>query len=428
MHFNKRRLSASTVYLIFSGANALFFATIVTVNLVYQVEVARLNPLQLVLVGTALEIVSFLLQVPTGILADVYSRRLSVILGVFLVGAGFILEGSIPRFGTIMLAQILFGIGATFTDGAEQAWITDEVGELQLGPIFMRSTQVGLLGGLLGALLSVGLASIRLNLPLIVGGALYVVLAVFLLFFMPENGFKRTPKGERQSWQEMGRTFASGLRLIRGRSVLMTILGIELFYGLSSEGFDRLSTAHFLADFTFPTLGQFQPVVWFGIFSIVGTILTLGVSEIVRRRVDTNKQRVVVRALFIMNVLNIVSVLVFALAGNFFLAVAAFLLYGVFRGAGHPIFMTWLAQNTDAKVRATVISTSGQMNALGQIVGGPPVGYIGTAFSLRAAMVSVSVILSPVLLLLAYAFRKGKVEAVTAESGESTVPEVPEPV
>ncbi len=424
MHFNKRRLSASTVYLIFSGANALFFATIVTVNLVYQVEVARLNPLQLVLVGTALEIVCFLCQVPTGVLADVYSRRLSVILGVFLVGAGFILEGSIPRFESIMLAQMLFGIGATFTDGAEQAWITDEVGELKVGPIFMRSTQVGLLGGFLGALLSVGLASIRLNLPLIVGGALYVLLAVFLLRFMPENGFRRAPKGERQSWREMGRTFVSGLRLIRGRPVLMTILGIELFYGLSSEGFDRLSRAHLLANFAFPTLGQLQPVVWFGIFSIVGTILTLGATEVVRRRVDTNKQRVVVRALFIMNVLNIVSVLVFALAGNFFLAVAAFLLYGVLRGVGHPIFMTWLAQNTDAKVRATVISTSGQMNALGQIVGGPPVGYIGTAISLRAAMVSVSVILSPVLLLLAYAFRKGKAQVVPADKEESAAPEV----
>src|SRR5437660_11217112 len=112
-----RRFSANAIYLIFSGSSSLFFALIVTVNLVYQVEIAKLNPLQLVLVGTALETVCFLGQVPTGVLADVYSRRLSVILGVFLVGAGFILEGSIPRFVTIMLAQMLFGIGATFTDG-----------------------------------------------------------------------------------------------------------------------------------------------------------------------------------------------------------------------------------------------------------------------------------------------------------------------
>src|SRR2546428_6238835 len=179
MHLNKRRLSAQSVYLIFSGASSLFFATIVTVNLVYQVEVAKLNPLQLVLVGTALETVCFLCQVPTGVLADVYSRRLAIIVGICLVGVGFIIEGSFPNFVAILLAQSLFGIGATFTDGAEQAWITDEVGEDNIGPIFMRSTQIGLLGGLVGALLGVGLASIRLNLPIIVGGALDVLLGVF---------------------------------------------------------------------------------------------------------------------------------------------------------------------------------------------------------------------------------------------------------
>jgi DHA3 family tetracycline resistance protein-like MFS transporter len=86
-----------------------------------QVEVAKLSPLQLVLVGTVLETVCFLSQVPTGLLADVFSRRLSVIVGIFLFGAGFILEGSIPRFVAIAAGQALFGIGATFMDGAEQA-------------------------------------------------------------------------------------------------------------------------------------------------------------------------------------------------------------------------------------------------------------------------------------------------------------------
>ncbi len=55
----RRSFSASIVYLIYSGASSLFFALIFTVNLVYQLEVAKLSPLQLVLVGTALEIVAF---------------------------------------------------------------------------------------------------------------------------------------------------------------------------------------------------------------------------------------------------------------------------------------------------------------------------------------------------------------------------------
>ncbi len=236
MHGTRRRFSAYAVYLLFSGASSFFFSLIVTVNIVYQVEIAKLNPLQLVLVGTALECVCFIAQVPTGILADVYSRRLAVILGIFITGAGFVLEGSIPRFEAILIAQALFGIGVTFTDGAEQAWIADEVGEQNVGPVFMRSAQLGMFGGLLGSAISVALASIRLNLPLIIGGSLYIALALFLLFFMPENGFHPTPKEERQSWRELGNPSCSS----------NSFMDCPVKAGIASQRRTSWQTSHFL--------------------------------------------------------------------------------------------------------------------------------------------------------------------------------------
>lgn len=403
-----RRFSAPMVYLIYSGASALFFALVVTVNLVYQVEVAKLTPLQLVLVGTGLETIAFLCQIPTGVLADVYSRRLAVIIGTFIIGVGFVIEGSFPHFATIVLAQGLFGVGATLTDGAEQAWIAGEVGEEHVGSIFLRSSQIGLLGGLVGAALSVGLANIRLNIPIVIGGVATIGVAVFLIFFMPEDGFHPVAKEERQSWRQMGETFREGFRLVRVRPMLGAILLVGLFYGLSSEGFDRLSTAHFLSDFTFPTLWLLKPVTWFGVFTVVGTLLSLGGTEIVRRTVNFENQRLMTRALFCINAVGVVGLLVFGLAGNFPLAVAAYLSYGFCRSVNRPIYTTWLTQHIDAKVRATVISMSGQIDALGQIVGGPPVGYIGNVFSLRAAMVATSILLSPVLLLFAFVSRRSK--------------------
>ena len=406
MLLHKSKLSAYTVYLIFSGVTSLSGSLISTVNMVYQVETARLNPLQLVLVGTVLEFVAFVCQLPTGVLADIYSRRLAVILGTLLFGMAFVLEGSFPRFDVILVSQILFGIGATLSDGAEQAWITDEVGEMRIGHVFLRSTQVGLLAGLLGAIISVGLASIRINIPIVIGGALSIGVAGFLLLFMPENNFHPISKAERRTWRDMGNTFRRGLHVVRGRPILITILLIALFYGLYSEGFDRLWTAHFLTNFTFPTLGQLKPVVWFGIISVVGTLLTLGATEVVRLWVNIAQQRILIRALFVINFLAIVCLLVFALVGNFFLAVAAVLLFKVFRTVNDPVYTTWLTQNIEAKVRATVISMRGQVDAFGQIVGGPPVGYIGTTFSIQTALLASCALLSPVLFLYAYAARK----------------------
>ncbi len=406
MRFTRSILSAFTLYLLYSGASSLFLSTIFTVNLIYQIEIAKLNPLQLVLVGTVLETTCFVCQIPTGILADTYSRRMAVVIGVLAIGAGFMLEGSFPNFAVILFAQILWGFGATCTDGAEQAWITDEIGEEKVGQAFIRATQVSQVGGFVGTLASVGLASVRLNLPIVLGGAFMILLGASLLFFMPENGFRQAQQGQQESWRTMAQTFRSGLHIVRMRTVILIVVCIELIYGLSSEGWDRLSTAHLLTNFTFPVLGNLKFVVWFAIFSIIGSLLSLATTELVRRRVSMTNQWQMVAVLFASNVLLIAAVLTFAFAGNFFVAVAAFLGYGVVQSSVKPVWTTWLAQNIDAKVRATVFSMVGQMNAFGQIVGGPPVGYIGTVFSLRAAMVSVSILLSPVLLLYAYALRK----------------------
>ena len=199
MFARPKKLGAYPTYLILGGASAFFTTIIVTLNSVYQLQVAHLNPLQLVLVGTVLEISCFLTQVPTGVLADVYSRRLAIIIGIFLIGVGFILEGAIPRFETILLAQVIWGIGATFTDGADSAWITDEIGEERVGNAFLRASQIGQVAALVAIPISVALGSERLNLPILLGGGLYLLLGVFLIVFMPEQGFKPTPRENRAS-------------------------------------------------------------------------------------------------------------------------------------------------------------------------------------------------------------------------------------
>lgn len=108
------------IYLLTRFVEALLFTSIVTVNLLYQVTIVGLNPLQLVLVGTLLESVTFLAEIPTGLLADVYSRKLSTVIGVILTGLGFVIEGSFPTFLFVLLAQIIWGIGFTLSVGQER--------------------------------------------------------------------------------------------------------------------------------------------------------------------------------------------------------------------------------------------------------------------------------------------------------------------
>ena len=139
---------STTVYYLLEAGLSLCLATIFTVMAVYRVQTVGLNPLQLVLLGTMLEAACFVLEVPTGIVADVVSRRLSVIIGVFFMGLGAIIEGSFPLFGTLLAAQVVWALGYTFTSGATQAWIADEVGEAAVEQVFLRAVQMGQAGAL----------------------------------------------------------------------------------------------------------------------------------------------------------------------------------------------------------------------------------------------------------------------------------------
>ncbi len=105
------RCKAYSVYLLFKFCVSLLFSMATVLSLVYHLEVVGLNAFQLVLVGTVLETACFVLEIPTGVVADLYSRRNSVLIGVFLYGAGFMLEGFLPWFGTVLLAQIVWICG-----------------------------------------------------------------------------------------------------------------------------------------------------------------------------------------------------------------------------------------------------------------------------------------------------------------------------
>ena len=83
-----KKFSGTSVYLFAEFSASLCLGMVFVSMSLYEATVAGLSPIQLVLVGTTLELSAFLFEVPTGVVADVYSRRLSIIVGYFLMGVG----------------------------------------------------------------------------------------------------------------------------------------------------------------------------------------------------------------------------------------------------------------------------------------------------------------------------------------------------
>jgi DHA3 family tetracycline resistance protein-like MFS transporter len=409
-----RQPSPYRLYLIYCGVTSFLFALAFTVAAVYRVQSAGLSPLQLVLVGTTLEVTYFLFNVPTGVVADTYSRRLSVIVGVVLWSLAFVLEGAIPVFAWILVAQAISALGYTFVEGAIEAWLTDEIGEEALGPALLRGGQVGRMAAFFGIGGSVALASVRLNLPLLVAGAIFLLFGLYLVVVMREPGFRRPPRAEtfgltnrtRSALREMAGTTRAGARVMRRRPLALTVVAVAAIFGGFSEGFDRLWEAHFLGPIGLPGLGRLEPVVWFGIIEAGAMLLGIGAAELFRRRVDLERPAASIRALFALEAVLMVAVIALALAGSFALALAAFWLASVARGLVGPVYMAWINRGVDSQARATVLSMTAQADALGQFTVGPGLGATGSAFGLRAALTAAGLALTPALGLYGRALGK----------------------
>src|SRR5262245_38201444 len=345
--FSNLKLSARFVYLFIEFTASAFFSMMFVVTSLYEATVAGLTPVQLILVGTALEISAFVFEVPTGIVADVYSRRLSIIIGYVLMGLGFLVEGFFPAFLPILLAQVIWGLGYTFTSGATQAWITDEIGEEEANKLFLRGTQVGLFASLIGMGASMLVGANNVAMPLRVGSLGVILIGITLVFIMPEMGFHTTPREDRNTWQHMWHTFNQGVKAVRSKPRLVNIVFIGLFYGLYSEGFDRLWVKHLIDHFELPTIFGNNQVTFFAVLRVTGTILTILAVRFVEKRVDSTSSLAIGRAVLVVTGMISAALIGFALSPLLALSLGLYLVISVLRNVQIPLQTAWVNQKLD---------------------------------------------------------------------------------
>jgi MFS transporter, DHA3 family, tetracycline resistance protein len=419
--FYKYRLNATRVYLFMELASAIFLCLVFTTNSLYEVTVAGLAPLQLVLIGTALEVSTFLFEVPTGVVADAYSRRLSIVIGYLLIGLGLLIEGFFPAFWPILLSSVIWGLGYTFTSGAKQAWISDEIGEENANKLFLRIARLSAYAGLFGLGFTLLLGANNTAIPIRVGALGVILTGIVLAVIMPETGFHPTPQEDRNSWQHMGHILKQGINVVKVNPRLVNIVFVGLCYGLYSEGLDRLSTKLIVDNFQVPVFFGSTQLSFFLLLDVIGTVLYIILTRSVEKLVDTSSPSAIGRAILWATGSLIVCILCFALSPVLIMAVIALLLVGQLRGIVGPLQAAWVNQKLDSRVRATILSMFGQVDAIGQVFGGPVIGLVANLFSVRAAVGLSSLLLSPALLFIRRANGIQPVEADRPEIVSETV-------
>ena len=390
--FRPARTGAVQAYLTLEAVQSLAFALAFTLQGLYFVQTAHLTPFQLLMVGAVLEGSVFVLEVPTGVIADLYSRRLSIVLGCLLLGLATLQVGLFPSFAAIVSAQVVLAAGYACLSGAQEAWLADELGEERLGAMLLLGGQYGRLAGIAGILGAATLSGLGLGVPMLAGAACLILLSLSLALWMPEVGF--TPQ-RRQAGASFGSTLLGGVRTVRGSRTLGLLVLAALLYGASSEALDRLNEYHLLMDTGLP--GGARPAVWFAALNLGGLVVGLLVTEPLRQRLGTSHPRHPGRLLGLLNALSVLGILAFAFAPAFWWAASAWTALSVVRGLYGPLYTAWLTTGVPSQSRATVNSLASQADALGQLSFGSLFGLAGTLWGVPAALALAALVRLPTL-------------------------------
>ena len=99
---------------------------------------------------------NFLLEIPTGTVADFLGRKLSLLLGCMIGAVGVLIYASYPHFLVFLLAEVILAVSYTLISGADEALVYDslkEIGQTHISKkVFSRMESLKLTGIVIGAI------------------------------------------------------------------------------------------------------------------------------------------------------------------------------------------------------------------------------------------------------------------------------------
>ncbi|HEX9190339.1 MAG TPA: MFS transporter, partial [Vicinamibacteria bacterium] len=135
-----------------------------------------LSYVQIFALQTWFMVMSFLMEVPTGTVADRFGRKVSVASGAFLLAAASLLYGSLPHLAVFVVAEAVFAVAVALISGADEALAYDSLLALgregEASRVMARLEAAKLAGILVGALVgSVVAARLGVRWPMVLQAA-----------------------------------------------------------------------------------------------------------------------------------------------------------------------------------------------------------------------------------------------------------------
>ncbi|MGI5863084.1 MAG: MFS transporter [Myxococcales bacterium] len=310
---------------------------------------------------------SFVLEVPTGAVADRFGRRVSLAAGAFVAAAGSLLYASAPLLPVFLLGEIVLAAAFVLVSGADEALVYDTLRALGREPeathVIARLESYKLAGILVGALAGGVVAStLGVRAPMLVQ-AVPAALAGFVALTLVEPPSDAPAGHHRHGYF---RVLTSGLYYFRASSQLR-----RLTLDLVANG-----------AFAWMVLWLYQPQLQRGavplsLFGVVHAVMSLCQIALLAR--VESAERLLGGRLRLIRVGALVPPLCFlalGLTANPAASVALVVVAATFGLSRPPVFSGALNQQIPSSERATVLSAVSAVRTLGLAVFYPLAGAL----------------------------------------------------
>lgn len=348
-------------YVIFLVDNGLSMAEVGVVNFAFMIGV-------------------FLFEIPTGVVADYFGRKTSVLFGVFFHALAALIYFASYGIVGFVLAEVMCAFGSCFVSGALDAWVKDSLdlnghGHAS-GHVFTEGEKVKILGTIIGGTFGVGLGLVDLRLPWIVSA--FGLLAVWPICrcLIKEEYFVKKKLTWKTSWQVMRQIVNDSIRYGWKNKMIFRLIAVCTLTVAAYQVINMNWSLYFSEKFGMESIAWLWAIIMSA--TMLGTMLG---GRLMRGR--PGNVGVMRMTLFA----NVILVALIAMVPQAGMVLFFFLAHEVNRGAFVPAEKTFLQNNiASSDIRATVGSFKSMIVAAGAAIGWVASGALLTIWSFETIL------------------------------------------
>jgi len=366
-----------------------------------------LNYFQIGIILAVRELSTYVFEIPTGVIADIWGRKRSILLCFILYSLSFLVYYIAGTFWILIPASVVFGLGEAFRLGTHKAIIFDYLDDRGIGGqkarVYGFTRSVSLVGSALSA---IGAGTLVLWTENYRAGFLFSIIpyltAFGLVLTYPSSRHDRS-LGGKGIWKRLkAHAMESMASLKNVRDLRLSLVNSAIYDSAFRAGKDYIQpmiqtmvlagAAAGARGMEVDTEQGAYTLLISGFYLVIYLISAVCSKKAHLFEKLCKSSECSLNLLFILNAAAFLAVGIFA-GVNLPLLILFFIMLFVFFNLRRPILLDYMTEHIEPQQRATMLSIDSQLRSLGVIVLAPAMGLLADHFSFSVMFTALAAVL-----------------------------------